>query len=231
MINKMPDVIQVYRSKGFFGKLSYTPENRKHFSNLNETVESENGYADDGILYLPPQYKNHPDLQTAELIIIQDTDGFNPFLIHESHVSVDLPEGDFHSRRGFLINDSKPFTGLRQLSAPKSFELFKICRSGNDTFELFVDYAANAMIIGMPERENHKIGELKKNQPLRYKINGKSDFTLTGRKQRTFCEFDYIFEWIGQVDKIEFAELNKLKRSKKIPLAGCKLIDERKILK
>ena len=227
----MTDVIQIYRSKGVFGKSSYTPENRKHFNNLNETVESENGYFENGIMYLPLEYKTHPDLQTADLIIIQDTDGFNPFLIHASHNSVDLPEGDFRSRRDFLIKDNKPFTGLRQLSAPKPFELFKICKSGTDTFELFIDYIANAMIIGMPERENHKIGELKKNQPIRYKINGKSDFTLTGRKQRTFCEFDYIFEWIGQVDKIEFPERNKLKKCKKIPLTECKLIDERKILK
>lgn len=227
----MTDVIQIYKSKGILEKLSYTPQNRKHFSNLNETVVSENGYVENGILYLQHYYRNHPDLQTADLIIIQDTDGFNPFLIHESLNDVILPEGDFRSRRDFLIKDNKHFAGLRQLSTPKSFELFKICKSGNDTFELFLDYASNAMIIGMPERENHKIGELKKNQPLRYKINGKADFTLTGRKQRTFCEFDYIFEWIGQVDKIGFQELNKLKKTKKIPLAECKLIDERKILK
>ena len=227
----MIDVIQIYKSKGIFGKSSYTPENRKRFDNLNQTVESKNGYAENGILYLPIEYKNYPDLQAADLIIVQDTDGFNPFLIHESLGSFDLSEGDFRSRRDFLIKDNKPFIGLRQLDSPKSFEIFKICKPSSDTFELFIDYVSNAMIIGMPERVNHKIGVLKKNQPVRYKINGKSDFTLTGRKQRTFCEFDYIFELIGQVDKIEFLELNKINKSKKIPVADCKLIDERKILK
>lgn len=112
-----------------------------------------------------------------------------------------------------------------------SKEIFKIRKTDSELFEIEIDYAANSMSIGVPERENHKFCDLKKDKPIRYKINGKSDFTMTGRKERTFYEFDYVFEWIGPADRIDYRELNKMKKSKIIPLGNSKLIDERKILR
>lgn len=37
---------------------------------------------------------------------------------------------------------------------------------------------------------------------------------MTGRKERTFYEVDYIIEWIGTASKIEYKELNKIMKSK-----------------
>jgi len=39
-----------------------------------------------------------------------------------------------------------------------------------------------------------------------------------------------VIEWIGCAKEINFQDLNKLTKTKSIPLTNCKLIDERKIL-
>ena len=112
-----------------------------------------------------------------------------------------------------------------------TFEIFKISKNQPDRFDFFLDYIANSTLLGIPKRENHKIFELRKEKPIRYKINGKSDFTAGfRRKQRTFYELDYIFEYKGQVEKIEFLNLDEVKKTKEIPLSNCKLINERKLL-
>lgn len=227
----MIDVIQIYKSKEIFTKSTYTPENRKRFHDLEISLNSTQGFLEDETLVLPIDYKNLPDVKAANLIIIQDIEGWESFLMNKNLENINLPDWLKKSRREFLISDNKNFFALRQLSNPKAFEIFKLHKSDKDTYELFIDYVSNSMRIGIPERENHKICELKQSKPIRYKINGKSDFTMTGRKGRTFYEFDFIIEWLGTAEKVEFRELNKINKTKIIPKDSCKLIDERKILR
>ena len=103
-------------------------------------------------------------------------------------------------------------------------------KQDNGLYELEIDYSTNSVKIGIPARENHKICDLKMSKPIRYRINGKSDFTMSGRKERTFYEFDYIIEWLGTAGRIEFCELNKINKLKSIPRGSSKLIDERRML-
>ncbi len=227
----MIEVIQIYKYKEIFHKDSYTPENRKLLNAVESSFDSKNGYLDNDILYLPIECKNRPDLQTAQLIVIQDIKGWDPFLTNKELEHSGLPEWFIKSRRDFSIADNQTIFEFKQLSSPKSFEIFKISKSFNNSFDLFIDYDSNSTSIGIPKRNNHKICELRPGHPIRYKINGKSDFSMTGRKQRTFYEYDYIIELIGKVNRIEFLELNKISKTKKIPFEKCKLINERKILK
>lgn len=227
----MIDIIQVYKSKEIFTKSAYTPENRTRFHDLEISLDSTQGYLENETLFLPIDYKNLSDVKTANLIIIQDIKGWESFIVNKNFENLKLPEWYKKSRRDFIIADNRNFYGLNQISTPKAFEIFKIQKSDNEVYEVFIDYLSNSERIGIPERENHKICNLKQSKPIRYKINGKSDFTMSGRKERTFYEFDFIIEWIGKADKIEFFELNKIKKTKTIPLDNCKLIDERKILR
>lgn len=227
----MIDVIQIYKSKEIFTKSTYTPRNRNLFNLSEESFDSTQGYLENETLILPIEYKKLHDVKTADLIIIQDIKGWESFLVNKYLEGLDLPDWFNKSRREFLINDNKTLYAFRQLSFVQSFEIFKIQKTERGFFELEIDYTANSMRIGIPERENHKFCDLKKSKPIRYKINGKSDFTMTGRKERTYYEFDYIIEWIGTADKIEFRELSKINTSKIVPLGNSKLIDERKILR
>ncbi len=215
----MIDIIQIYKSKAIFGKADYTPNNRRQFENISIEVYSSMGYVKNQSLFLPFEYKNQPNLNTSDLIIIQDITGFNPYLANKDV-----------NHKGLRTGNNELIFGIKHVEIPKSFEIFKICKKQDDNYDLYINYVANSMVIGEPARENHKICELKMNQPIRYKINGKSDFTMSGRKERCFYEFDYIIELIEKVEHIEFLALNKIQKEKKIPLRNCKLIDERKIL-
>lgn len=65
-------------------------------------------------------------------------------------------------------------------------------------------------------------------EPVRVRLNSKSDWTISSGKQRTYCEYDYIFEYPGMVDSIEFAAENQLEVERKIPWERAKTIDLRK---
>ena len=227
----MIDIIQIYKSKEYFTKNDYTPENRKSFHDLEHIFDSNQGYLEKNTLILPIEHKNQLQIKNADLIIIQDIKDWESFLVNKHLKNIDLPQWYNQSTREFIIADNKTIFPLAQLNSPKSFEVFKIVKSENNEFELFIDYLSNSMKIGIPERENHKICNLREGKPVRYLINGKSDFTMTGRKERTFYELDFIIEWIGKADKIEYRELNKISKKKMLPFKDCKLIDERKILR
>lgn len=54
---------------------------------------------------------------------------------------------------------------------------------------------------------------------------------MTGRKQRTFVEYDYLIEYLGQAEELQFKPLSKVEITKSVPTDQYKLVDERKILK
>lgn len=224
----MVDVIQVYKSREIFTKTTYTPENRKRFHDWEENLASKQGYLDNETLILPMSFQGQVEVKTSDLVIIQDVIGWEQFRANDSAQS---PDWFKKVSADVLMQERRHLFAFKQLNALKSFEIFKIRKAGSDTYELFVEYAENAMKIGIPERINHKICELKQSKPVRYQINGKSDFTMSGRKARTFYEFDYVIEWLGAASKIDFKELSKIRKTKSVPFNNIKLIDERKILK
>jgi len=227
----MIDIIQIYKSKEFFEKSNYHAEQRKLFGSLLETFTSTTGFVEGETLFLPAGTNKCNDLKAIKLIIIQDMDGFNPYMNHKYIENIDEQDYSTIQQRNYRKADNKPVLEFKHIETPNSFEIFKIVKKEADSFDLYVDYVSNSSTIGRPERENHKICTLKNGNPIRYKINGKSDATLSGRKKRTFHEFDYVIELIGKVDKIEFLPLDKIKIIKRLPIGQCKLIDERKILK
>ena len=96
--------------------------------------------------------------------------------------------------------------------------------------DIELEYSTHSMTIGEPFRNNHKIFELKAGQVVRFLINGKADFTLTGRKQRTYYEFDYLFEWVGEIENVDYYKLEKGKRLPEEEIRGYKVVNERKRL-
>lgn len=224
--NKMTDVVQIYKSVERIKKPDYDTASRQRVG-VWESIVSKTGFLKDGILSLPIESKNDPKLKNADLIIIQDIKGFDPFLVNKSWDNSQFPEWFKNSRKEYLNSVNLQLKGFSIHSKPWTFELFNFRKTENDSIEVWLKYSDT---IGLPKRENHKIAELKVGKPIRFKINGKEDFTMTGRKQRTFTEFDYILEYTGTADKIVYKELNKIETTKTIPEADCKVIDERKIL-
>ncbi len=227
----MPDVIQILKSVERIKKPDYSTEARQLPGPWGDSFVSRTGFLEDHTLFLPTDTKHEPDLKTADLVIIQDINGFDPFLVEKSWDKTTLPEWFKDSRKSYVLSTNRQLICFNRPSKPRAFEIFKIEKNKSGTFDLHLNYTANEFHIGIPKRDDHKIAELKLHKPIRYKVNGKSDFTMTGRKQRTFVEYDYIIEYLGQADKIEFRDLNKIEKTKTIPIDNYKLVDERKILK
>ncbi len=226
----MIDVIQIFKSEERFKKDEYETGKLRLLNQIEDSLMSRTGYLENRTLYLPDMGKQEPDLQSAHTIIIQDINGFDPFPFTTSRDASHRPRWfkDIKKNHVLLVKDEA--ICYYRLSRTLTFEIFRIEKKLPDCFNLYLNYSENPLAIGVPERDDHKIAEIKLNKPVRYKLNGKSDFTMTGRKQRTFAEYDYLIEYVGQADKIVFKDWNKMETSKIKP-KEYKLVDERKILK
>ena len=226
----MIDVIQIFKLEERFKKDEYEAGKLRVLNQSEDSLMSRTGYLENHTLYLPDMGKQEPDLQSAHTVIIQDINGFDPFPFTMSRDASHRPRWfkDIKKNRVLLVNDEA--ICYYRLSRSLTFEIFRIEKKLPDSFNLYLNYSENPLAIGVPERDDHKIAEIKLNKPVRYKLNGKSDFTMTGRKQRTFVEYDYLIEFVGQADKIVFKDWNKMETSKIKP-KEYKLVDERKILK
>jgi hypothetical protein len=208
----MADIIQIYKSAGVIEKPGYNTAWRKRFLEWRPLV-SASGFVDGDTLYLPAGSRDEHAVAEAGLILITDV----------KDMSSGIPENpnNGHPRQEPLL------TAFRGTAGSVKFEIFEFRRAMDGVFELWLNYRS---IIGIPKRENHKIAELREGKPVRYMINGKDDFSLSGRLQRTFYEFDYIIEYLGRAGKIEYLPESNISTSK-VPPSGCKTVNERKILR
>lgn len=225
----MIDIFQVYKKHAHFVKSNYNDKVRKSFLNWDNELTSKNGFIDKHILYLPAEEKNNPLIANSSVIIIQDIIGYSTFNNEQTLKKQKLPEW-FINDRISSIKERNPERILFQ-GGKKSwqFEIFNIEKNEDSEFKLDFLYGLNKTYIGEPKREDHQIAKLTIDQPVRFSVNGKSDSTMTGGKERTYCEFDYIIEYVGSIDSIEFLAPSQLSKVKKIP-KPIKTIDERKIL-
>ncbi len=210
----MLHLLQVFKSATVYSKINYTAENRKKASVLFKIFKSSTGFVKDNVLYLPLEYKKPLLAKTPELILLVD------FLEN-------YPDYTFQYAR----QNTKPYILINNTEVLTAFELFKIRKLNDACFEIFFEYEKNAFFIGIPKRNSHKIGEIRPDNSLRYLINGKSDFTMSGRKQRAFYEYEYVFGELQTVHTIEFCDAAKVQISKTVMQKNIKTIDERKLLK
>ncbi|AWO00325.1 hypothetical protein DLD77_00680 [Chitinophaga alhagiae] len=216
------DVIQVYKFIEWFGKDTYETAKQQFFAGLEEDFPSRTGFLENHVLYLP-YIGEQPDLRQSQTVIIQDTNGPDPFSNRER------PPRWLKDKGHTLLANGEE-TCIAKSSGNLVYDIFRIEKTPQGTFSLFLNYTHYSLDIGIPSRNNHKIADIKPGEPVRYRLNGKSDFTMTGRKERAFLERDYLFEYAGQANSIVFLELNKIERTKTRAGKPYKLVDERKIL-
>ena len=94
-------------------------------------------------------------------------------------------------------NPKGDYNRCLHLARNNKFDIFEIKKK--DDIELHLKYGY--FEVGIPRRENFKLGEIKRNKPIEIKINGKTDSSLTSRRARVYKEQAYIFEYIGDFDK------------------------------
>lgn len=223
----MSEVIQIYKSVYAIDKSDYNFESRSSINNWLNTIQSRTGYVKSKTLFLADSERSNPDLKNADLIIIQDIEGFDPFIMKNELRNLGLPNWFKENRTSYLQSQNQQLKCFSTTHSRWDFELFRISKSAMGNYEFSLNYSANQGKIGLPKRNDHKIINLKSDKPFTYRINGKIDHY----SQRLFMEFKYAIEYLGKINSIEFLAPNKIEIQKTLAKNNIKHIDERKILK
>lgn len=92
------------------------------------------------------------------------------------------------------------------------------CFEFRKTEQISLNFLWDQWEIGFPERENFKLSTLEINRPVEIKINGKRDFSLTGRRKRTFIEQNFIIEYLGMANQVELDDIQNIRTEKVLPV-------------
>jgi hypothetical protein len=163
-------VFQVFRNFNVYKKDEKSFEKRKE-KLAWKPIASSSGHINDGIVYLPESIVNHPNFETYDMILMMDDNIPNP-------------------QNYFLTEEKVLFFRRKSLNKLDTF-IIKF----DERIEVHLKYGYFS--VGTPERDDFKICELKMNQPVEIKINGKIDFSGSGRRGRSFQEQEYIFDYLG----------------------------------
>lgn len=189
-LNRPVKIIQVYRYIHIYGKENKSDNNIKN-TDPWIPIHSRTGQYIDGKLYISENKWASGNPVNLDLILLLD----------------EMPSGTSFSEKE---TESIYFLNLGH---PKKWEIFELSLMDNLELHLKYDHFA----IGEPSREDFKLCELKPNLPVEVKINGKLDFSLTSRRERSYKEQLYIFEYLGEVDKVMILESPISPSQKEIP--------------
>ena len=189
-------VIQLYRKQIRFGKEEKGSFDLKSFLSA-EKVTSNQGFVENGELFLPEAVKENKGFSGANLFVYIDN-----------------------------IISEKPSECLT-LHSPGAhpIEIFKI--RGIDPPELHLEWSYFG--VGDPTRPPMKLFDLVPGKAYEIRINGKTDFSLTGRRPRHYLEQVFVVEHLGTFDGCSFYSDSADLPAKKLP-ASRKVIDLRKLL-
>lgn len=181
-------IFQVFRHVNVYGK------DEKSFDARREKMEwkpmpSKSGYVKDGELYLPESIQDNPDFKTCDLITIIDNAGPGQ-----------MPPYKGNREQPWARPPAPVYNHCFHLTRVNKLDIFKIHKQGE--IELHLEYGDYGCLeLGVPRRDNIKLCDIKLNQPVEIKINGKIDSSLSSGRARMFKEQDYIIEYIGDFDK------------------------------
>ncbi len=167
---KPVQILQVYSN------IVYYRKDEKSFTGRKEKLEwkpmnSINGHVLNGQLFLPERVLEHPHLQRATLITIVDD------------ITVEHEHFQFMELNDCLV-----------LDVPRQLGIFNVAQ----TEELELHLRHNPLSTEIPKREGFKICNLRQDEPVEVKINGKYDHSLFGSpRPRVFKEQQYIFHYLG----------------------------------
>ncbi|MCC6583692.1 MAG: hypothetical protein IT271_08320 [Chitinophagales bacterium] len=163
-------IIQVFRNINVYGKEEKSFELRKDKMTW-KPIPSKSGYVLENELFLPEQILRNPDFNNCDLIILEDDNTIQSL--------------------SFLHKKESNYCFIT--TRPNQLDIFELRMK--DALELHLKYGY--FEIGTPERKNFKLFDIKQQQPVEIRINGKTDASLSSRRARVFKEQYYVIEYIG----------------------------------
>jgi len=182
------EVLQIFRSVVLYEKDQKSFEDRAPLMQW-QAMSSKSGWAINGELFLPDNITSQADLPVCDLITIEDDNPFCPTLSIAT------------TRRAFAEQYWPKTAVLNRclnLQHRRALDIFNI-EKAEQGFPLSLRY--DYLEIGMPKRSDFLITVLKKNKPVEFMINGKTDFSSSWTRERTFIEQHYVLCLLGVFEK------------------------------
>jgi hypothetical protein len=178
-------VMQVFRNVNLYGKSKKSFEARRAEMQWGD-IFSKSGHVIDGQLFLPASVSKDPDVRSCDLITLEDDNQEQVF--SAAHLQ-------FTKVIRFLPRlPHPPLTNrFMNLTRPNKLDIFELRNEGE--LELYLEHGYYT--IGIPKRSNFKLCEVKLDQPVQIKINGKTDHSLSRGRERIFKEQHYVFHYLG----------------------------------
>ncbi len=207
----MPQVLHIFKKHAVILKPDYTPDFRKSFFEWENQLTSRLGIIKDGQLLLANEYKELINVSRTGTVIIQDIIGYSGS--NKMDYLQDLKKMNFPE---WYIRD-----WLKRFPEIITF-------NKEDRVQYFGPFSINLQNKELFLKDSYKLCVLEIGQSIRIRLNAKSDFTASSGKQRTYYESDYIIQFLGEVDSIEFVSDKTLEIQREIPWKTAKAIDLRK---
>lgn len=223
----MIHIFHLFQKAAQIPKTDYTTDFRKSFFKWEKNLKSEIGYIQNNKLFLPDYRKGEMNIRRTGAIVLKDIPGYSEWEKRKS-LETELKRG--YLPAWFIQNQliqNPEFTCFNKEDKRWDFGMFSIEKSASEDFDLFISLTENPF-DSVPTHNSYKLCTLKKGIPVEILVNSKSDFTMTGRKQRIYSEYDCIIQYWGEVSDVAFISVSKIGIEREIPSGIGKKIDLRK---
>ena len=214
-VNKKPcHVIQVFSCSYEYDKKYRSYDSRKDYVDWKGEVSSGTSAGGDEVVISRSCFEKVEGV-LGDLVILIDNnfhtfeDYLNLLKLNDQRCDDEGQLKQYYEKhlarqRNLIFGSVKPFG--------QHLEIFEI--RFDKEIELFLNW--DYWNVGEPRRENFKIAELKEGVPVNILIDGKRDFSLSGRRKRIYIENNYIIEYKGVFDTVSVLNENKV-FSHKVP--------------
>ncbi|MCB9173432.1 MAG: hypothetical protein H6589_02390 [Flavobacteriales bacterium] len=225
MKSKRPiHIIQIFDNSYEYGKDEKSFSERKEKTQWYEKIISKSGYIENEKLKLNKSKLKFSSLNNINLILLIDYNSGSESEILEKFKYLKIFDYADHQFSNELKKHSLKREFLNRIEYIKTGEislypfLWKCFRFESSNL-ININLIWDEWEIGLPKRDNFKLCALEANKPIEININGKRDFSMSGRKERTFIERNFIIEYLGEINEYEFIKDPNIEFEKEIPKA------------
>lgn len=126
----------------------------------------------------------------------------------------------------FSLNLNTRELEVHALQANQSFASAPLSLS-EKSGKMELHFQWNYFTVGDPERDAMKVGELETGKSLEFRVNGKRDFSLSSRRDRSYLEQSYWLQHLGTAVELIYSKDDDFPTTLPKP---DKLVDLRKLL-
>ncbi len=196
-------LLQIFTNVYEYGKAYKNYESRKEDVKWKKQIRSESAIEENVLIRKDCYAKRTGILEDVVILVDHNLDTYQDFLNLQKLKGQSDEDNNWNQLKYRDQQKEKKGIFLGKLQDHfLNFEIFQF-KLGEE-IEVYLNW--DYWKVGGPERAAHKIAELKRHKPVEIKIDGKRDFSATGRRARTFIENNYILEYKGVMEGLELVE-------------------------